>query len=150
MPQREYAAGVLPDYMVPAAVVEVAVLLLTVSGKLDRRALPAPEFTGSAGSRGPRDGREELLCGLFAEVLGVDRVGIDDSFFDLGGDSIISIQLVSRTRKAGLVFTPRDVFTRKTVANLAQAPAEVPVLVLPSGPLVSLAEIERSLAARLS
>jgi len=66
-----------------------------------------------------RTPQEELLCGLFAEVLGVERVGIDDNFFALGGDSIVSIQLVSRARKAGLVITPRAVFQHQTVAGLA-------------------------------
>ena len=71
--------------------------------------------------RGPRTPQEEILCALFAEVLGVERVGIDDNFFALGGDSIMSIQLVSRARKAGLVITPRAVFQHQTVAALAGA-----------------------------
>jgi aryl carrier-like protein len=69
--------------------------------------------------RAPRTPQEDILCGLFAEVLGLDRVGIDDNFFALGGDSIMSIQLVSRARKAGLVITPRAVFQHQTVAALA-------------------------------
>ena len=72
-------------------------------------ALPAPELTAAEWRRGPRTPAEEVLCGLFAEVLGVERVGIDDSFFALGGDSILSILLVSRARKQGLVITPRAV-----------------------------------------
>src|SRR5215207_11678984 len=82
------------------------------------RALPAPDFTPTLG-RLPRTPQEEILCGLFAEVLGLDRVGIDDNFFTLGGDSIGSIQLVSRARKAGLVITPRAVFQQQTVSGLA-------------------------------
>ncbi|WP_406841549.1 non-ribosomal peptide synthase/polyketide synthase (plasmid) [Streptomyces sp. AHU1] len=121
---RDHLVADLPDYMVPAAFVMVEELPLTPNGKLDRRALPAPDFGGSATSRAPRTPREEVLAGLFTEVLRLESVGIDDSFFDLGGDSIVSIQLVSRARKAGLVLTPRDVFTHKTVANLA-AVAEV-------------------------
>jgi amino acid adenylation domain-containing protein/non-ribosomal peptide synthase protein (TIGR01720 family) len=118
---RAHVASLLPEHMVPSAVVVLDALPLSVNGKLDRRALPAPVFAGAARSRAPRDAREEALCGLFAEVLGAERVGIDDSFFDLGGESIISIQLVARARKAGLVITPRDVFVHKTVAALAEA-----------------------------
>jgi aryl carrier-like protein len=70
-------------------------------------------------ARPPRDPREELLCQLFAEVLDVPAVGIDDSFFDLGGDSIVSMRLVSRAREAGLEFDRRDVFTHQSVAELA-------------------------------
>ncbi|MFF8911371.1 amino acid adenylation domain-containing protein, partial [Streptomyces olivaceoviridis] len=117
---RAFVAGTLPDYMVPAAVVPLAALPLTANGKLDRRALPAPDFTATVTSRGPGSAREEILCAVFAEVLGLERVGVDDSFFDLGGDSIMAIQLVSRTRTAGLVVSPRDVFERRSVAELAR------------------------------
>jgi non-ribosomal peptide synthase protein (TIGR01720 family) len=92
-------------------------LPLTANGKLDRRALPAPEIAVS--DRAPRTEREELLAGLFAEVLGLERVGVDNGFFDLGGDSIIAIQLVSRARQSGLVITPREVFQHQTVEELA-------------------------------
>ena len=108
----------LPDYMVPSAFVVLAQLPLTPNGKLDRRALPAPDVVPSA-QRQPRTPQEEMLCGLFAELLGLPRVGIEDNFFALGGDSIMSIQLVSRARKAGLVITPRQVFQHQTVAALA-------------------------------
>ncbi|MDO3686678.1 non-ribosomal peptide synthetase [Micromonospora sp. C28ISP2-4] len=122
---REHVAGRLPDHMVPAAVVALDVLPVTVNGKLDRAALPAPDFVeATTGGRAASTPREELLAALVAEVLGLPRVGVDDSFFDLGGDSIVSIQLVSRARSAGLTLTPREVFTHKTVAGLAAVARE--------------------------
>ncbi len=116
---RAQLAQRLPAYMVPAAVVVVAALPLTVNGKLDTRALPAPEYT-AAGYRAPASAVEEVLAGIYAQVLGLDRVGVDDSFFDLGGDSILSMQVVARARAAGLVCRPRDVFVEQTVAGLAR------------------------------
>ncbi|WP_460366569.1 amino acid adenylation domain-containing protein, partial [Actinocorallia lasiicapitis] len=116
---RRFVNRDLPDYMVPAAVVFLDALPLTANGKLDRKALPAPDFTANVTGRGPRDGHEETLAALFAEVLGLPKVGIDDGFFDLGGDSIIAIQLVARARQEGLAVTPREVFQHQTVAELA-------------------------------
>ena len=121
---RSFAGTKLPDHMVPSGFVVLERLPLTPNGKLDRRALPAPEVTPVTAGRQPRTPQEELLCALFAEVLGLAQVGIDDNFFALGGDSIMSIQLVSRARKAGLTITPRAVFQHQTVAGLANA-AEV-------------------------
>ncbi|MFE7838954.1 amino acid adenylation domain-containing protein [Streptomyces sp. NPDC057474] len=119
-PLRAHVAGQLPDYMVPAAFVGLDALPLTSNGKLDRRALPVPDYgaPGPAG-RPPRTPREELLAVLFAEVLGVDGVCVDDSFFDRGGDSIMAIQLVGRARRAGLALNAAQVFEHKTVARLA-------------------------------
>ncbi|MFJ2773990.1 amino acid adenylation domain-containing protein [Streptomyces sp. NPDC087300] len=114
----------LPDHMVPAAVVPLDALPVTANGKLDRAALPAPGFASAAGGRTARTTRERTLCALFAEVLAVDAVGIDDGFFDLGGDSILSIDLVGRARAAGLVLTPGDVFRCGTVAALAEVVRE--------------------------
>src|ERR1700686_2199571 len=116
---RAHVAGLLPNYMVPSGFVVLDRLPLTPNGKLDGRALPAPVVRGSVEGRGPRTPQEEILCGPFAEVLGLGRVGIDDNFFDLGGDSIVSIQLVSRARKGGLAISPRAVFQHQTVAPLA-------------------------------
>ncbi|MGH3915950.1 MAG: amino acid adenylation domain-containing protein, partial [Pseudonocardiaceae bacterium] len=116
---REFGCQRLPDYMVPSAFVLLEALPLTPHGKLDRTALPAPDLAPTTPSRAPQSRPEHVLCELFAEVLGVDRVGVDDSFFALGGDSIISIQLVSRARRAGVVISPRDVFEHKTVTGLA-------------------------------
>ncbi|NUV78281.1 non-ribosomal peptide synthetase, partial [Streptomyces fungicidicus] len=92
------------------------------AGKLDRAALPAPHFTADTTTyTAPRTETEQLLAGIWAEILGVERVGVDDNFFDLGGDSIVSLQVVSRARRAGLALTSRDVFLNPTVAALAPA-----------------------------
>ncbi|MGW7057977.1 amino acid adenylation domain-containing protein [Streptomyces sp. NPDC054904] len=131
---RAHTAAALPAHMVPAVIVVLDGLPLTANGKLDRKALPAPGPAVPAG-RAPSGAREERLCGLFADVLGLEKVGADQSFFELGGDSIISIQLVSRARRAGLRFTPRDVFTHKTVealAAVAKEAEETPVRANPS------------------
>ena len=117
---RSHLAHSLPDYMVPSAFVPLKELPLTPNGKLDRRALPAPEITPTV-RRSPRTPQEEIFCSLFGQVLGLQQVGIDDNFFALGGDSIVSIQLVSLARKAGLLITPRAVFQHQTVAALAAA-----------------------------
>jgi len=122
---RSALAERLPAYMVPAAVVVLQALPLTVNGKLDKRALPAPEYRGiGAEYRAPATPVEEILAGIYAQVLGVERVGVDDSFFDLGGDSILSMQVVARSRAAGVMCRPRDIFVEQTVARLARV-AEV-------------------------
>ncbi|HUC63937.1 MAG TPA: condensation domain-containing protein, partial [Stellaceae bacterium] len=92
----------------------------TASGKLDRRALPAPVWREGAAAAPPEGAVEELLAGIWAELLGVERVGRHDSFFELGGDSIVSIQLVSRARAAGIELTSRQIFQAQTLERLAQ------------------------------
>ncbi|BBG04337.1 hypothetical protein PSA01_22290 [Pseudonocardia saturnea] len=119
---REAIRATLPEHLVPAALVLLDALPLTRHGKLDRAALPEPEITGAAG-RAAEQGPEAVLAALFAELLGVAEVGADDDFFALGGDSIVSLGLVGRARAAGLVLSPRDVFTRRTPAELARAAA---------------------------
>ncbi|MDA3660137.1 non-ribosomal peptide synthase/polyketide synthase, partial [Mycobacterium xenopi] len=119
---REKLALRLPDYMIPSAVVALEALPLTVNGKLDKRALPAPEYTAGE-YRAPTGAVEEILAGIYAQVLGLDRVGVDDSFFDLGGDSILAMQVVAHARAAGLLCRPRDVFVEQTVARLARVAA---------------------------
>ncbi|MFD7550916.1 amino acid adenylation domain-containing protein [Streptomyces sp. NPDC059816] len=116
---RTYAAGALPDYMVPAAVLVMDRLPLTPNGKLDRSALPEPEFTGGT-HRAPRTPREEVLCALFAEVLGAERIGLDDDFFACGGHSLLATRLVGRIRAAlGAEIPVRWVFQAPTAAALA-------------------------------
>ncbi|WP_241385592.1 non-ribosomal peptide synthetase [Rhodococcus sp. CH91] len=119
----------LPDYMLPAVIVALPVLPLTANGKVDRTALPEPDFAALAGEGEPRTETERVLCATIADVLGLDRVGVHDDFFTLGGDSIVSIQLVSRLRAAGVRVTARQVFELRTAADLAavcEHPADEP------------------------
>ncbi|WP_328744929.1 amino acid adenylation domain-containing protein [Streptomyces sp. NBC_00285] len=128
---RAHAARRLPAHMVPETLVPLDVLPMTSNGKLDRPALPAPaSCSETAGGREPRTPQEVTLRGLFAEALGLEvtEVGLDTGFFDLGGDSITSIHLVSRALAAGLRLTPRDVFEQRTVAGLAAVAAAAPAV----------------------
>ncbi|MDV5142799.1 condensation domain-containing protein [Streptomyces sp. SBC-4] len=117
----EWARQALPPYMVPTVVVLPDGLPLTPNGKLDRSALPAPHapVSPARAAREPNTPAEKLLCELFAAILGRPDVGVEDDFFDLGGDSIVSIRLVSRARARGLAISTRDVFRYRTVAELA-------------------------------
>ncbi|GJG89259.1 hypothetical protein tb265_44400 [Gemmatimonadetes bacterium T265] len=125
---RDHLLAMLPDYMVPAAFVWLAALPRSSNGKVDRRALPAPAFDRAALARpfaAPRTPQEIALAGIWARVLRVAQVGVDDDFFELGGDSILVIQVVSQARRAGLAFAARDVFQQPTVAALAKLATRV-------------------------
>ena len=116
---RAHATRSLPEYMVPAAFVLVDALPLTPNGKVDRKALPAPDFGSASTYQAPRNPRQEILCGIFAEVLGVQRVGIEDSFFELGGQSLLAMRLISRVQAVLAVeLSISDVFDAPTVAGL--------------------------------
>jgi thioesterase domain-containing protein/acyl carrier protein len=143
---RARLAKRLPTYMVPAAVVVVSALPLTVNGKLDTRALPAPEYQGADLYRAPANAIEEILAGIYAQVLGLDRVGVDHSFFDLGGDSLSAMRLIATiNRSLDVQLTVRTLFDAPTVSSLSQqlggqasSVEVVPVEIFQDGPGVPL------------
>ncbi|EOD66689.1 non-ribosomal peptide synthetase, partial [Amycolatopsis vancoresmycina] len=143
---RSTAQQLLPDYMVPSALVVLDELPLTEHGKVDRAALPAPDFRAEVVGRRPRNTVETVVCDILAEVLSVPRVYIDDNFFALGGDSISAIQVAGRARTAGIELTPRDILERRTPAAIAeQVTVREPaadVVAVPDGPLVTLTDEE--------
>ncbi len=115
-----FAAQTLPEHMLPTAVVVLGAFPLSANGKLDRKALPEPAPPAEATRRAPDGPREAALCELYAEALRVDEVGADDDFFLLGGDSIISIQVVNAATRRGITFGPREIFQWRTPAALAR------------------------------
>ncbi|KFB21462.1 peptide synthase [Pseudomonas aeruginosa PGPR2] len=122
---RQALKASLPEHMVPAHLLFLERLPLTANGKLDRRALPAPDASRlQRDYTAPRSELEQRLAAIWADVLKLGRVGLDDNFFELGGDSIISIQVVSRARQAGIRLAPRDLFLHQTIRGLAGVAVE--------------------------
>jgi non-ribosomal peptide synthase protein (TIGR01720 family) len=137
---RQHLNTVLPEYMVPSFFVCLTEIPLTHNGKIDRKALPSPDFsTRSLENKyiAPRNEHEQLLSEIWSAVLGIERVGIKDHFFRMGGDSIVSIQLVSKARQKGLVFSVKDVFNHPTIETLAAVVQYVKESKIPEQDIVS-------------
>ncbi|WP_340613218.1 phosphopantetheine-binding protein [Xenorhabdus thailandensis] len=116
----EHLSSRLPEYMLPASFTRIETVPLTLNGKLDRRALPEPVWGDRNSYVAPRNALETQLCAIWQDVLGLERIGIEDNFFRIGGDSIVSIQLVSKLRQAGFSLQVKSIFEAPTVARLAQ------------------------------
>lgn len=153
---RVHLQGRLPEFSIPAAFVPVARLPLTANGKVDRERLPdpGPALVAASGEAAPSGPAERTLAAVWREVLGLERVGVHDRFFDLGGDSILAIRVVSRAAEAGLRLEPRDLFEQPTIAGLAAVVAEGTAPAPPaSGPVtgpVPLGPAQRWLLSELA
>lgn len=128
---RSFLGEKLPDYLVPSAFVTLEALPLTPNGKVDRQALPAPDQKRMELQNAyvpPRTPAEHLLSAIWADILQIEPVGVYDNFFNLGGDSILSIQVIARARNAGLHLTPRHIFQHPTIAELVAVAREGPLI----------------------
>lgn len=136
---RAFLRHALPEYMLPSAYVLLPTLPLTPNGKLDRQALPLPEreLGGSEETGGVRTPTEELLAAIWCDILGREHVGITDNFFESGGDSILSIQVITRARQAGFKLSPQQVFQYQTIAELAQVVDTAPTVQAEQGPVIA-------------
>jgi amino acid adenylation domain-containing protein/non-ribosomal peptide synthase protein (TIGR01720 family) len=135
---HSFLRGKLPHYMVPSTFVMLDRLPLTANGKVNRQALPLPEMNAAELNDAyvvPHTPTEETLAGIWAKVMGLERVGIDDNFFKLGGDSILSIQIIARAHQMGLRLTPRQIFMCQTIRELAQVVETAPVKWADQGPM---------------
>ena len=120
---RSFLQQMLPDYMIPTSFIMLDAMPLTPNGKIDRRALPEPEPDRSGLENvyvAPRDEKERILADVISDTLGIDKIGVDDDYFEIGGDSILSIQIISRAGRLGINLTTRDLFEHRTIAKLAK------------------------------
>jgi amino acid adenylation domain-containing protein len=147
---RTFLANSLPEYMVPAVFVTLDEMPISAHGKVDRRALPAPQAAGRSDSGAafvePSTPAEKALAAVWSQVLGVPRIGAHDNFFELGGDSILSIQVVSRANQAGLNITPKQLFQAPTLSALAALAGTATISATEQGPVegpVALTPIQR-------
>ncbi|MBZ4419892.1 non-ribosomal peptide synthase/polyketide synthase [Myxococcus sp. RHSTA-1-4] len=140
---RAFLGERLPEYMVPSAIVALEAFPLSANGKVERRALPAPGYAMEVTEAyvGPRDAKEDALAAVWAQVLGRPRVGIHEDFFELGGDSILGIQVISRAAQAGLHLTAKQLFEHRTVARLAAVAAEASSVKVEQGPVTGPVEL---------
>jgi acyl carrier protein len=140
---RSQAAKTLPSYMLPSAIVPLKNLPLTANGKIDRQALPAPDYTTTAGHGTPQTPQEATLCRIFADVLGIPQAGIHDNFFDLGGHSLLATRLITRIRtELGRELSILHLFEQPTVEGITQH------LTQPTTPRPTLTRMRRSSAIR--
>lgn len=142
---RRFLAGHLPQSMVPEHFRVIDAMPLTANGKLDDKRLPAPDWQAAAPFVAPRTPAEETVAAIWAEVLGLERLGVEEDYFALGGDSIRSIQIAARCRRAGLTVNPHDLFQHRTVAALADlaagrgaAPADAPAAATPASDAIRI------------